>query len=165
VLPAQPKRRGAGGKHLDGWAGRQQPGDELGNPDQEMLAIVQQHERLPRSPITNHHIIRGLIRRRHEPDCPGHRVADERRINQRRQIDPDHAIGEEIRDIARNRERQPRFADATGTGQGQQRDGFIEQKSPTHRAIRFATDQPRARSRRSTMRRCFSQFRHCRCSM
>ncbi len=96
VLTAQAERSAAGGQHLDGGARNQQTGDERRNPDQEMLAVVQQQQRLPRAQMANHRLVRGLIRRRDEPACPGCRVADERGVGQRRQIDPDHTIGEAI---------------------------------------------------------------------
>ena len=72
---------------------------------------------------------------------------NECRIGERCQIDEDGAIGKGWGHIASNRQREPRLADATGTGQGQQRHALIEQERPGAGTLHLPANEPGARNR------------------
>jgi hypothetical protein len=57
-------------------------------------------------------------------DRCGHQV----RIGERREVDEDHTIAEVFGHLPRDGEGEPRLADAAGTGEGQEGDGFVEEK-------------------------------------
>ena len=74
----------------------------------------------------------------------GDRGGHQRRIGQRRQIDPDHAVGEVRGHVAGDGQGQPGLADPAGSGQGQQRDRLVEQERPRRRDLGLAADEPGA---------------------
>jgi hypothetical protein len=92
-----------------------------------MLAVVQQQQDLPRPEILCQRQDFGLIGLRHEPNGRQDRARHHARIADRRQINPDHAIGERPRDLVGNRQRQARFANAAWPRQAQEWDRVLEE--------------------------------------
>ena len=75
-------------------------------------------------------------------------------ISERRQIDEDHAIGERVRHVVRDGQRQAGLADAAGTGQGQQRDRLVEQQGARRGDLTLPPDEAGARDGQRCTQRC-----------
>ena len=112
---------------------------------QHMLAVVQQQQELPRAQESRHLLADGATGIRRESQRRGHRSSHERGVLQRREVDPDHAVGKGVSHVLDDREGQARLAHPSRTGQGEERDGLIEQEDACTRALRLAADEASAR--------------------
>jgi hypothetical protein len=112
-----------------------------------MLAIVQNEKQLAAMESLDHTLQQGVFPRVWHPERPGDCRHDQRRINQRGQVDKDGAVGKGDEEFLRDDQGQSGLADPTGPGQGQQGHGVVEQERPSCESIFVATDEPGARDR------------------
>ena len=86
MLPLQVQRGAAGGQHLHGGTGGEEATRERGHGGDEVLAVVEDEQLLPR-PQGREERRFGVGGLAAQADRPAHRTEDERRIVQRREID------------------------------------------------------------------------------
>ena len=145
LFPAQVQRGAARGQNLQRRTAEKQRCGQIGGRGQEMLAIVHQHQGLPRSQLLDELLLDRQSGNGDDAERRGHGQWHEHGIGQRRQIDPDRTVGELVRDVAGDGERQAGFAEAAGTGQRQQGNGLVEEQGASRRPLGLPANQARAR--------------------
>jgi len=127
VLPCQVQRRAARHQELQARTRREQTG-QVCRRRQHLLEVVEHQQQLSIAQLARQPLRDGL-RSAATTDAQFARDGrgDEQRVANRRQIDEHDAVGEAVLDGPRQLDRQARFADPAGAGQGEQADLFVEQ--------------------------------------
>ena len=115
-----------------------------------MLAVIEQKQHLLRAKEAHQFASTGLVSGDGVCERCGDGRWNEGGFRHGRQVNPDHAVSEVLGDLLRDGKRQPRLADATGTGQRQKRDGLIEQEGAGRGQLLVSTNERRARVRQRT---------------
>ena len=136
LLGMEMERGAAGGQHLERGTAGEQGTDEIGRCGHQVLAVVEQEQRLPRVEGADQDIADRGVCGGPESEGRGDRGGNQGGIGQRRQIDPHHPIREVRRHVTGDGQRQAGLAHPTGTGQGQQRDGLIEERRARRGSLR-----------------------------
>jgi hypothetical protein len=93
-----------------------------------MLAVVEHQQELLATEMMGQVGKERSVWAGHDPERTGYRHRHQLRIAERGQINPDDAISKLIRDVCGDRHRQSRLSHTAGAGQGQERDGFLQQE-------------------------------------
>ena len=119
----------------------QQRGDELGGRGQDMLAVVQQEQALPRPEVGDQASVSGRsalgVTPRAAATVAGTSAGSASGARSTQITPSAKCAATSLGDG----QRQPRLADATGAGQRQERDGLLEQEGAGRRALRLPADE------------------------
>jgi hypothetical protein len=110
----------ARGQDLGRTAAEQQTLDDLRAALDQVLAVVEHHQRPARGQDCHSGIELRLARQRPDADAARERRGDQSWVREWRELDPEDAIGEARADVARHLQRQRGLAAATHAGERQQ---------------------------------------------
>ena len=85
-----------------------------------MLAVVEDEQELARRQLRGDRVHQGAARKRPQVEHLGNRVGDVGALADRIELDEDRAVGERVLPAARELEREPRLAGATGAREREQ---------------------------------------------
>ena len=154
VLAANAQRRAAGGQDLKRRTGIEEGRGGRGHGRDEVLAVVEEEQELLAAEGGDEPVDEWPLAGLRHLEGAGNRGQHQGWIAQRGQIDEDDAVGERARHLVRDRQRQARLADAAGTGQGQQRHGFVDQQRAGGGHLTLPPDETGARQGQRCARRC-----------
>ncbi len=144
LLAHHPQRRAAGDEGLDRTGGDQQPGD-LWSRGQDLFEVVE-HEQEPLPAQKCRELIRAALA---APLSQANRLRDGRNdqiaVVDSVEGDEGHTVGKVIGGLRCGGQCQPGFADAAGTGQGEQAHRRISESGEDPRHLRLPANEGRKR--------------------
>ncbi len=87
---------------------------------EHVLGVVEYEQELPRPQVVLQRLRKAPARLLAEPERRRHRLRDETRVGQRRQLDQPDAVRERFDEFRRNLQRETRLAATARTGQGEE---------------------------------------------